>query len=279
MLNLNHNQVSDLQPLSGLDNLRELLLFGNQVTDVTPLVALVNLELLRLKENPLEDTSPLANLENLSDVDVKITDPRQREDVNNDGTLDLSDLKLVGKSLGQAGPHDADVNGDGVVNIADLVLVGGVCCETPAAPLLHASVLDMFTAAEVKVWLTQAQFLGTTDPDFQNGIRFLEQLLAALTPKGTVLLPNYPNPFNPETWIPYHLAAATDVQITIYDATGRVVRRLDLGHQSAGYYTVRSRAAYWDGKNALGESVASGIYFYQLQADTVSHLRKMLILK
>ncbi|MYK19047.1 T9SS type A sorting domain-containing protein [Candidatus Poribacteria bacterium] len=108
---------------------------------------------------------------------------------------------------------------------------------------------------------------------------FLKSLLAALTPKDTVLLPNYPNPFNPETWIPYHLAAATDVQITIYDATGGVVRRLDLGHQSAGYYTARSRAAYWDGKNALGESVASGIYFYQLQADTVSHLRKMLILK
>jgi flagellar hook assembly protein FlgD len=93
------------------------------------------------------------------------------------------------------------------------------------------------------------------------------------------LLTNYPNPFNPETWIPYHLANASDVQITIYDTRGTVVRRLHLGHQREGYYTRRSHAAYWDGRNGVGERVASGIYFYQLQADEVSPLRKMLILK
>ena len=69
------------------------------------------------------------------------------------------------------------------------------------------------------------------------------------------------------------------MQITIYDARGSVVRRLGLGHQTAGYYTSRSRAAYWDGANAVGERVASGIYFYQLEADNHSFLRKMLILK
>ena len=94
----------------------------------------------------------------------------------------------------------------------------------------------------------------------------------------TLLLVNYPNPFNPETWLPYHLANASDVRITIYDARGGVVHRLDLGHQNAGYYTSRSRAAYWDGRNSLGESVASGVYFYQLEADNLSLLRKMLIL-
>ncbi|MDE0009645.1 MAG: leucine-rich repeat domain-containing protein [Candidatus Poribacteria bacterium] len=95
----------------------------------------------------------------------------------------------------------------------------------------------------------------------------------------TSLLANYPNPFNPETWIPYHLANPSDVQITIYDARGSIVRRLDLGHQREGYYTSRSRAAYWDGRNDVGERVASGIYFYQLQAENVSFLRKMVILK
>ena len=98
-------------------------------------------------------------------------------------------------------------------------------------------------------------------------------------PDTTRLLANYPNPFNPETWIPYQLSKASDVKITIYDARGIVVRRLELGHQPAGTYTSRSRAAYWDGRNGLGERVASGIYFYQLQADNVSSLRKMLILK
>ena len=80
-------------------------------------------------------------------------------------------------------------------------------------------------------------------------------------------------------WIPYRLANASDVQITIYDARGTVVRRLDLGHQQAGIYQTRESAAHWDGKNDAGEAVASGVYFYQLHADNVSILRKMLIRK
>ena len=98
-------------------------------------------------------------------------------------------------------------------------------------------------------------------------------------PEQTQLLANYPNPFNPETWIPYHLANPSNVQITIYDTRGSIVRQLNLGHQPEGYYTSRSRAAYWDGRNDVGERVASGIYFYQLQAENVSSVRKMLILK
>ena len=101
----------------------------------------------------------------------------------------------------------------------------------------------------------------------------------ALRPDDTQLLANYPNPFNPETWIPYQLANSSDVQITIYNTRGLLIRTLPLGHQSAGFYTGRSRAAYWDGRNALGERVASGIYFYQLQTDEISPMRKMLILK
>ena len=95
-------------------------------------------------------------------------------------------------------------------------------------------------------------------------------------PGETVLLTNYPNPFNPETWIPYQLSHASDVEIVIYDVHGVVIRRLALGHQPAGYYANRSRAAYWDGRNALGERVASGVYFYQLRTDEVSPMRKMV---
>ena len=102
---------------------------------------------------------------------------------------------------------------------------------------------------------------------------------ALRVPEETSLLPNYPNPFNPETWIPYQLAESADVTLTIYDLQGRVVRDLDLGHRRAGVYQHRSRAAHWDGRNAQGEPVASGVYFYTLKAGDFSATRKMLIRK
>ena len=95
----------------------------------------------------------------------------------------------------------------------------------------------------------------------------------------TTLLPNYPNPFNPETWIPYQLAAPADVSISIYATDGQLVRTLDVGHQSVGIYESKNRAAHWDGRNALGEPVASGVYFYTLTAGEFSATRKMLIRK
>ena len=98
-------------------------------------------------------------------------------------------------------------------------------------------------------------------------------------PETTALLPNYPNPFNPETWIPYQLAKSADVTLTIYDINGHVVRDLDLGHQRAGIYRSQSRAAHWDGRNAQGEPVASGVYFYTLKAGDFTTTRKMLIRK
>ena len=108
---------------------------------------------------------------------------------------------------------------------------------------------------------------------------YMQQLLATARPEKTQLFANYPNPFNPETWIPYELATDTHVKITIYNTQGVVIRTLQFGHQSAGYYTDRDRAAYWDGRNALGEQVASGLYFYQLETDEMSSMRKMVILK
>ena len=112
-----------------------------------------------------------------------------------------------------------------------------------------------------------------------RGIVVLEQLLAVLTPQETALLPNYPNPFNPETWIPYHLAHAADVTLTVYDTKGALERWLELGYQPAGYYTARSKAAYWDGRNESGESVASGVYLYQLRAGDYSATRRLVIVK
>jgi len=98
--------------------------------------------------------------------------------------------------------------------------------------------------------------------------------------KGSHLLQNYPNPFNPETWIPFRLKDADSVSIKLYDATGGLVRTLNLGHKDAGVYVSRSAAAYWDGRDSFGEQVASGVYFYTLQAGKFrATTRKMVILK
>ena len=104
--------------------------------------------------------------------------------------------------------------------------------------------------------------------------------LSKSVPEENALFANYPNPFNPETWIPYQLAKPAEVKIAIYAADGTLVRTLSLGHQPAGVYQSKGRAAYWDGTNALGEPVASGLYFYTLKVSgEFTATRKMLIQK
>ena len=134
-------------------------------------------------------------------------------------------------------------------------------------------------AVEVQQWLTDARSLEIQDIIMKRGIMVLEQLLLSLIPTETELLANYPNPFNPETWIPYRLAEDAFVTLTIYDGAGQVVRTIDVGHRTAAAYEDRSQAIYWDGKNEIGEGVASGVYFYTLSAGDYSATRKMVILK
>ena len=202
------------------------------------------------------------------------------EDVNKDGVVNIIDLTLVASNFGKSGQNRADINGDGVVNIIDLTLVAGAFGNTAGAPSIwNLDLAIVPTRDQVQQWLRDARQMNLTDPAFQRGILMLEQLLAALTPKETALLPNYPNPFNPETWIPYQLATPADVRISIYAVDGKLVRTLALGHQPVGIYESRNRAAYWDGRNALGERVASGVYFYTLTAGDFTATRKMLIRK
>ena len=209
------------------------------------------------------------------DTDVALL----KGDINQDGMVDIRDLVLVATRLGQTGPNIADANGDGNVNILDLVLVAGEMGNDAAAPSISSDGLAMLNPSEVKNWLEEARGLGLEDVTMQRGIRFLESLLAAFTPRETALLPNYPNPFNPETWIPYRLATDSEVHISIYDSRGVLVRQLNLGRQLAGHYTDRGRAAYWDGRNEFAETVASGVYFYQLRTAGYSHMRRMVVVK
>ena len=204
--------------------------------------------------------------------------PPNPADVNGDGVVNILDLTLVAQGFG-TDKKEADINGDGVVNVFDLVQVAGALGGGGAAPSAYSLDPSIISAADVERWLAGAQGLGVGDATFQQGIRFLEQLLAALVPKETMLLPNYPNPFNPETWIPYRLAREAKVAITIYDTKGTLVRRLALGNQAAGYYAERGKAAYWDGRNEDGEVVASGIYIYQFRAGDYAASRRMVIVK
>ena len=207
-------------------------------------------------------------------------EPSQLEgDLNADGVVNVQDLVLVASQFGRTGQNTADINEDGVVNIQDLVLVAGAFNVTVSAPAAHLQVVDTLTTEEVQKWLHGAKQLGHKDATMARGIVVLENLLALLAPAETALLHNYPNPFNPETWIPYQLKTPALVRIAIYDPYGVLVRELSLGYQVAGRYTSRTRAAYWDGRNTAGEPVASGLYFYTLTAGDFSSTRRMVILK
>ena len=205
-------------------------------------------------------------------------------DVNRDGQVSVLDLILVARHLGEDASVNpqADVNNDGVINIQDLVVVAqhlGESTDSAAPSVIAAIDNGELTPAMVQAWLTQAQIEDDGSITFQQGIATLEQLLTLFIPEETALLHNYPNPFNPETWIPYQLAEPAEVTLTIHSVNGTLVRTLVLGYQPAGIYQTHSRSAHWDGRNEVGEPVASGVYFYTLTAGDFNATRKMLIRK
>jgi hypothetical protein len=118
-----------------------------------------------------------------------------------------------------------------------------------------------------------------TNDELRNATLDIKLKIGDIIPKMSMLLQNYPNPFNPETWIPFQLREDSDVQIQIFDISGRLVRKLDLGHKSAGVYINSDKAAYWDGKNETGERISSGVYFYNIQAGKLIATKKMIVMQ
>ena len=203
-------------------------------------------------------------------------------DIDEDGSVSILDLILVARDFEKIKPSNprTDVNADGKINILDLIFVAKSMDEAAGAAAPSSFAVDnRVSPALIQAWIAQAQIETDGSIAFQQGIANLQRLLVSFIPERTALLANYPNPFNPETWIPYQLATSTDVQIYIYTTNGVLVRTLDLGHQPAGIYHQQSHAAYWDGKNEMGESAASGVYFYTLTAGDFAETRKMLIRK
>ena len=264
-LELAGNTISTLSAIATLQQLRVLDLSDNTVSDVSTLASLASLTTLRLMGNPILDTTSLYPLtQRVPPVDIDIAVSQYTPwDVNADGSVDAADSALVTAALGQTGDGildpRTDVNGDGTVDNADLLLVTGNFDEVPGAPTVAdiLRLLDPATVERLDREVLQAELqrlvLGSDGSlKYRRAIELLQRVLAAKQPGQTRLFANYPNPFNPETWIPYQLAVSSNVEITIYDVRGVVVRHLKLGHQSAGYYTEKQP------RSVLGRSKCGG---------------------
>ncbi len=209
-------------------------------------------------------------------------------DVNQDGIVNILDVILVAQNLGQKPPSNprVDANRDGQVNILDLVRVAEDLGEKVAAAPSQMEVIRITPSSpedviRVQRALNELDAIPEKSHSVKMTIRYLRAWLenANRNVVATKLLPNYPNPFNPETWIPYQLAETADVSIKIYDISGRLVRMLFVGFKPVGYYLTRERAAYWDGRNETGESVSSGVYFLQFIAGDFAATQRVVIVK
>ena len=180
------------------------------------------------------------------------------------------DAKNVGKGIGD--DFETLVSGKGRDEFGYAVALDGLFGLVGARYDDYEGIAD---AGSVYVYDTQE--------DLRIGLSVEPLSIRATTTLGQIkrsaLLQNFPNPFNPETWMPYQLATDADVQVRIYDISGTLVRQLGMGHQRVGYYVDRERAAYWNGRDENGEQVSSGLYFYQLRAGDYSAVKRMVILK
>jgi hypothetical protein len=209
--------------------------------------------------------------------------PIEQLDLNLDGVVNLFDLVLVASQFGLVEANlSGDVNGDGTVDLFDLVRVASQFGETAVGAAPSAVVTQSISNPErVRHALAELEAMVERPHGVMVAIDFLSGWLANAHPPvtETKLLPNYPNPFNPETWLPFTLAEANTVEIGIYDTTGLRVRRLSLGALPAGRYSEKGRAAYWDGCNDVGELVTSGVYFVELKTGTYQQVQRIVLLK
>ena len=299
-LELHNNSISDISPLADLTALEYLYMHDNSIHDISPLENLTNLKQLLLRRNPISDYAPLRRLKtavenagNSISIDIDMTN---NPPVFTDGpstTRAIAENTAAGTNIGTA------VSATDIDNHTLTYSLGGTDADafdivSTSGQLETKDALDFETKSSYTLTLTVYdgnhggdRITVTIDvTDVVNEAVVDENVRAAppvetspIIPDQTALLTNFPNPFNPETWIPYQLAKPAEVTLTIYDIRGVVVHELRLGHKAAGVYTHRSRAIHWDGRNQLGEPVVSGVYFYTLSAGDFTATRKMLIQK
>ena len=242
--------------------------------------------LLELVTDPAQEGSGGSDCDWVFWADLHIT-ASPNPDANLDGRINVLDLIVVASSFNEQPPSNplADTNKDGVVNLFDLVFVVEHLSQNAAAPSQLALIKSIPSSTKEVIAaqraLTELEAIPNKTPRIQLAIELLRHYLsiADRNVKETKLLPNYPNPFNPDTWIPYQLSEASTVTVKIYDVTGSLMRTINVGHKPGGYYITRERAVYWDGRNESGESVSSGVYFYTLITDDYTQTRRMVIVK
>ena len=242
--------------------------------------------LLELVTDPAQEGNEGADCDSAFWADLHIT-ATPNPDANLDGQVNILDLIVVASSFNEQPPGNplADTNKDGVVNIFDLVFVVEHLSQNAAAPSQLAFIESIPASAKQVIAahraLNELQAIPNKTPRMQIAIQLLRHYLSVAdrNVKETKLLPNYPNPFNPDTWIPYQLSEASTVTVKIYDVTGSLVRTINVGHKPSGYYLTRERAIYWDGRNRNQEPISSGIYFYTLTAGDYTQTRRMVIVK
>ena len=254
-LDMPQNQIADITPLRNLTTLTRIVLNDNSITNITSLTGLTRLTHLNLSQNRIRTIDPLVNLIGITELQL------QKNQIGNIqplvGLTRLTKLSLSDNQIINVTPLET------LVDLTLLELSGNAIEDF--APLRRLKEKNTAVAIDIEI---------TEDTDNVQAAP-----AAPRTPAETALFPNYPNPFNPETWIPYQIAKPADIVLTIHDVTGREVRRLALGHRPAGFYRSRGRAAHWDGRNQIGEKVATGLYFYTLTAGEFNATGKMLIQK
>ncbi|RKU32418.1 hypothetical protein C6496_24015 [Candidatus Poribacteria bacterium] len=285
-LSLSRNSISDVSVLSGLTSLKRLQLNNNSISDVSALEDLIGLKELFIRGNPISDYGPLRRLKLLgTSIDLPFDNKLPVFADGDNTTRAIAENTASGINIGAAvAATDADPG-----NTLTYTL-GGTDAESfsivsTSGQLQTKAALDYETKNAYTVTVTVYDGNSGGDSitvtinvtDVVNAAPSVQ--VSPIIPENTALLTNYPNPFNPETWIPYHLAEPADVTLTIYDIRGVVVRELKLGHQAAGVYESRSRAIHWDGRNEVGEKVSTGVYFYTLNAGDFTATRKLLIRK
>ena len=297
-LNLRDTGISDISALEDLTALTNLDLSYNSISDVSALENLTSLRILDLDGNTVSDYAPLRRLiaaieiiEGHPGLTLDITIPAVASNnapVFTDGTSttrSVAENTAADTNIGTAvSATDADTGDTLTYHLGGMDAASFSIVKT-SGQLQTKAALDYETKTAYTVTVAVSDGKGGTD-SITVTIDVTDEAAAApsvelppVIPMNTALLTNFPNPFNPETWIPYQLAEPAEVTLTIYDIRGVVVRELKLGHQAAGFYQSRSQAIYWDGRNRVGEKVASGLYFYTLTAGDFTATRKLLIRK
>ena len=281
-LDLNTNVLSGLLPLAGLTNLTTLNLRGTNTNNISALAGLTNLTTLNLHFNFISDISPLAGLTNLTTLNLKTQFGGITEGMS--ALAGLTNLRWL------------DLSGNSIIDISALAgLTNLTTLDLRINRISDISALEDLTSLRTLYIDGSRNVISDYGPlrtliaaiEADGGTLDLDITIPPVggnaptetSPPKMALLVNYPNPFNPETWIPYQLSKSADVTLTIYNMRGVVVRQLELGQKPAGAYLSRSRAIHWDGRNSIGEKVAAGVYFYTFTAGDFTATRKMLIRK